>query len=326
MTAPPLPTGIASPEELLEVHAQLEGLLQLMRARAAKSTAPPGPSGAASQAQGRQGRYKKVDTARKSFILTAALPSLRIGKLPSQADWEMLFGPHDDDLNGAARTAAHAWAERHHRDPRSTASLPEAESGRQRSLLEWVERNPEAFMKPVQAPAGAPPEARINFGCYSKHTVMDLIRDGTKGQLVPGAVPGAMYLRWICSAAFNWEFPRHLPLLVSLIKHKRVPVANADGGVEPLDLSDAIAKYQLYARADFAADAGVARPSPPRHAHCHHPLPLSARIRHTQASPRRPTLRRRRTTTRSCASASRRSPRSTASRPRSAPSSRTSPT
>ena len=68
MAAPPLPTGLASPEELLEVHAQLEGLLQLMRARAAKSSAPPGPSGAASQAQGRQGRYKKVDTARKSSV------------------------------------------------------------------------------------------------------------------------------------------------------------------------------------------------------------------------------------------------------------------
>ena len=260
MAAPPLPSsGLPTAVELLEVHAHLEGLLQAMRARASKNNAASDPSDAEAAPRGRQGRYKKVDTARKSFIQGVALPGLKLGKLPSEADWNMLFGPHDDDLEGAARTAAYKWASLHHRDPRSTAPLPEADSERQKTLLEWVERNPDAFMKPSQAPVGAPLEARLDFGKFMGRTVFDLIRDGTTGRLVPGAGSGALYLRWICSSDFNWSFPRHLPLLVSLIRYKDRPVANHDGGIEPLDLSHAIEAYKAYAEPVISAAAGADR-------------------------------------------------------------------
>ena len=42
------------------------------------------------------GRYKKHDTARKIFIETVGMPSLRMGKRIAAADWRRLFLPRVD--------------------------------------------------------------------------------------------------------------------------------------------------------------------------------------------------------------------------------------
>ena len=150
-----LPTA----DELHDALAQLEGLKQTMAERQAsgKSTS---------------GRYKKVDTARKSYINTVAIPSLRVGKLVPDADWEMLLGPADDDLHGLAQKQAHKWADEHYRRPGSVRQLTALERTRQTTLLEWAERNPSSFTRPAFAPKGSPKVYRIDFGEFKGHTVM----------------------------------------------------------------------------------------------------------------------------------------------------------
>jgi hypothetical protein len=39
----------------------------------------------------RRGRWRKEDTARRTYVYTIALPNLRRGKLPPVLDWEFLF-------------------------------------------------------------------------------------------------------------------------------------------------------------------------------------------------------------------------------------------
>ena len=149
-----LPTS----EQLYEQLARLEGLKQTMRARSVGGAE-------------RQGRYKKVDTARLSYVNSVAIPGLKLGKLVPESDWAMLFRPHDDQMHGPQLRAAYKWADDHHRDPRSRADMSRIDSSRQRTLLEWAEQNPAAFYKPACAPRGAPHVYRFTFGSYVKYTV-----------------------------------------------------------------------------------------------------------------------------------------------------------
>ena len=179
---PPLPTA----DEILDAAAQLEALKQAMRLRSASGK----PA---------QGRYKKVDTARLSYINTVAFPNLRLGKMVPPDDWAMLFGPKDDDLTGAAKAAAHRWAALHHKDPRAAEQLPELDNERQLTLLEWIVRNPTVLHRPARAPRGAPLAYRVDMGIFKGKncTVLDLVRDGREGQLFAGqSIPGGVYLHW----------------------------------------------------------------------------------------------------------------------------------
>ena len=151
-----LPTA----EQLYEQLARLEGLKQTMRARSAGGAE-------------RQGRYKKVDTARLAYINSVAIPGLKLGKLVPENDWKMLFGPHDDQMHGPELRAAYQWADAHKPDPRRS-ELSTVDAARQRTLLEWAERNPAAFHKPMNAPRGAPHAYRFTFGSYAKYTVQVL--------------------------------------------------------------------------------------------------------------------------------------------------------
>ena len=96
---------VASAQEILDAKARLDGLLLEMSARSANGKAA-------------SGRYKKHDTARLSYINTVALPGLRWGKLPPEADWRMLFLPGDIDITGPDKVAMDKWTDEHHRDPR----------------------------------------------------------------------------------------------------------------------------------------------------------------------------------------------------------------
>ena len=152
------PLQLPTAEQLHEQLARLEGLKQTMSTRSAGGA-------------NRQGRYMKVDTARFSYTNSVAIPGLRLGKLVPEDDWAMLFGPHDSDLHGPAKKAAHKWAEDHHRDPRCHKQPSVVDATRQRTLLEWAERNPAAFHKPMNAPRGAPHVYRFTFGAFVKYTV-----------------------------------------------------------------------------------------------------------------------------------------------------------
>ena len=71
--------------------------------------------------QKRQGRFKKDDTARKRFINTVALPSLRAGVLPSAHDEKMLFlGPMDNKaLSAQDKTELEKWVSLVYKDSRA---------------------------------------------------------------------------------------------------------------------------------------------------------------------------------------------------------------
>lgn len=95
--------------EIVEAHTKLEQLRLDMAARSAggKETS---------------GQYKKHDTARKVFIETVALPSLRMGKRIDAADWRRLFLPGDDEISGPDKADMDAWYKVHKHDPRSKSA------------------------------------------------------------------------------------------------------------------------------------------------------------------------------------------------------------
>ena len=84
-------TAPMSKQDIIRAHAELEQL-QLDMARR---------SAGGKQASG---RYKKHDSARKVFIQTVAMPSLRMGKRIDADDWRRLFLPGDDEIAGADKS------------------------------------------------------------------------------------------------------------------------------------------------------------------------------------------------------------------------------
>ena len=100
-------TRPATREEIVQCDADLRELLGVMHERSAGGSS-------------KQGRYLKPDTARRRYIKTVALPGLRYGKLPPDADYRILFlDPADWEL--PANKAEHdAWVKRHGRDPRTS--------------------------------------------------------------------------------------------------------------------------------------------------------------------------------------------------------------
>ena len=93
-------TRPATREEIVQCDADLRELLGVMHERSAGGSS-------------KQGRYLKPDTARRRYIKTVALPGLRYGKLPPDADYRILFlDPADWEL--PANKAEHdAWVKRH---------------------------------------------------------------------------------------------------------------------------------------------------------------------------------------------------------------------
>ena len=138
-----------SKDDIICAHAKLEQLRVDMAKRSAG---------------GREasGRYKKHDTARKVYIETVAMPSLRLGKRCREDDWRRLFLPGDDEIAGADKADMDRWYKKHKHDPRSTsAESYQLDEGKQITLLSWVQRNPSAYVRPQSAPSGAPRAYRL---------------------------------------------------------------------------------------------------------------------------------------------------------------------
>ena len=116
----------ATREEIVQCDADLRELLGVMHERSAGGSS-------------KQGRYLKTDTARRRYIKTVALPGLRYGKLPPDADYRILFlGPADWEL--PANKAEHdAWVKRHGRDPRSKDRVAGLDEKQQTLLLAWAQ-------------------------------------------------------------------------------------------------------------------------------------------------------------------------------------------
>ena len=91
----------ASKDEIIDMHARIENLRLQIAGRAHGGAAV-------------QGRYKRHDTARKNFIEAAALPALKLGKLPTEHDTKMLFAAADDDVVGDERREIDAWYSQHY--------------------------------------------------------------------------------------------------------------------------------------------------------------------------------------------------------------------
>ena len=90
------------------------------------------------------------------------MPGLRLGKLPADSDWCMLFLPGPDDITGPDKSLMDEWAERYKTDPRSSSNTCyQLDEGKQRTLLEWLGKNLEACQWPVLAPAGCPRELQF---------------------------------------------------------------------------------------------------------------------------------------------------------------------
>lgn len=83
----------------------------------------------------RRGRWRKEDTARRTYVYTIALPNLRRGKLPPVLDWEFLFMDPGRPADEKSLLFRHLmkWANGVHPDPRSGASRPV-----QRTMLEFL--------------------------------------------------------------------------------------------------------------------------------------------------------------------------------------------
>mmetsp|Transcript_11723 Transcript_11723/g.37432 ORF Transcript_11723/g.37432 Transcript_11723/m.37432 type:complete len:243 (-) Transcript_11723:36-764(-) len=198
-----------SKDELVEAHAKVEQLRVDMATRSAG---------------GREasGRYKKHDTARKVYIDTVAMPSLRLGKRIDDDDWRRLFLPGDDEIAGADKADMDRWYKKHKHDPRSTlAASYQLDESKQITLLSWVQRNPSAYVRPESAPSGTPMSYRLtqrDVKAYAGFTLCQLAHDGNRRKLVPTArVPAGATLVWLASARFQWRFPEQVGLFLSLL-------------------------------------------------------------------------------------------------------------
>ena len=202
---------LATPEEIVQMHAKMEALKLLMAERR---------HGGA----GKSGRYLKHDTARLSFIDGRALRDLAGGKLPSAADQRALFDlPGDLEIAGTPeQKEMDEWRNRHHAHPGSKAHKDAGLSiERQTTLLAWVHSNAAGFAR-ASAPRGAPSVYRLGFGPYAGYTLMDLVRDGNRnkltwtGPLVQGKqIPGGPHLHWM-ARAMDFSFPKHTRLYLGL--------------------------------------------------------------------------------------------------------------
>jgi hypothetical protein len=189
--------------EIIELHAQLEQLRLDMAARSAGGK----------QASG---RYKKHDTARKVFIETVAIPSLRLGKRVEAADWRRLFLPGDDEIGGADKLDMDRWSQLHKVDPRrASAESYQLDDAKQLTLLQWVARNADKYIPPQPAPSGTPREHRLTARenkTYAGFTLRQLAVDGKSKRLVPTArVPAGATLLYIAGARYVWRFPSAVP-------------------------------------------------------------------------------------------------------------------
>jgi hypothetical protein len=234
-----------SKAELVEMHAQIEQLRLDMAARSAggKQTS---------------GRYKKHDTARKVFVETVAIPSLRLGKRVDAADWRRLFLPGDDDIHGVDKIDMDRWSILHKVDPRSaSAESYQLDSAKQLTLLQWVAKNPKQYIPPQPAPSGTPREHRLTAReskLYSGFTLRQLAVDGDRRKLVPGArVPAGSTLLFLASPRYAWRFPEHVPLFISLSALERAGCTTmGNRGVVAISAAHARAAYESYAQKDLA--------------------------------------------------------------------------
>ena len=157
--------------EIVHAHAKLEQLQVDMASRSAGGKSA-------------SGRYKKHDTARKVFIQTVAMPSLRLGKRIAAADWRCLFLPGDDEIEGADKAEMDRWYKVHKHDPRSTsAESYELDESKQATLLGWVQKNPGAYVRPQPAPSGKPRTYRLTTRIskdYAGFTLQELANDGIR--------------------------------------------------------------------------------------------------------------------------------------------------
>ena len=136
-------------DEIIDMHARLEGLRLTMAERSAGGKSS-------------SGRYKKHDTARKVYLDTVGIPGLRLGKLPPADDVRRLFLPGDDEITGPAKVEMDEFYKKYKKDPRSTSTESYGlDHAKQLTLLEWVSRNPGSFVRPSAAPRGAPPSYRL---------------------------------------------------------------------------------------------------------------------------------------------------------------------
>ena len=121
----------------------------------------------------RQGRFKKDDTARKRFINTVALPSLRAGVLPSAHDEKMLFlGPMDNTaLSAQDKTELEKWVSLVYKDSRARQPPSELDVKRQTTLLEWAKQNAQFCAVPRHSAGDGDHGYKVAFGTYKDSLV-----------------------------------------------------------------------------------------------------------------------------------------------------------
>ena len=252
---------LASVEQIIEMHAKLEGLKLVMADRR---------HGGA----GKSGRYLKHDTARLHFIDGQALRDLAGGLLPSAENHRALFDIAGDlEIQGTAQQKdMDMWYDKHYADPRSKKHADAGLSKlRQTSLLAWVGNNAAAFARPRGAPPGVPLAYKLGFGPYAGYTLMDLVRDGNKGKLTwagplppAGKVSGGPHLLWMCSS-LDFRFPEHTRLFLGLLQFERdgvIVLGNGRVAEHTVDASRARRAYAAWAKPSLdharAAVAGTA--------------------------------------------------------------------
>ena len=228
-------------EEIITKFAAVEQLKLTMAARSAGGRSA-------------SGRYKKHDTARKVYIDTVVMPSLRLGKRIEEEDWRLLFLPGDDDIQGADKVKMDAFYQKHKTDRRRSDNESYGlDSTRQQTLMTWVSRNLSGYALPQPAPSGSPPEYRLTMRdnkSYAGCTLSQLARETTSNRLRPDApVPGGQTLLWIDSTSFAWRFPEHTSLFLSLRRLAEDGCrATGNAGLQAINAQHATARYQAYAQ------------------------------------------------------------------------------
>jgi len=191
-------------------RARLEVLLQDMSVRQAGGL------------QKRQGRFKKDDTARKRFINTVALPSLRAGVLPSAHDEKMLFlGPMDNKaLSAQDKTELEKWVSLVYKDSRARQPPSELDVKRQTTLLEWAKQNAQFCAVPRHSAGDGDHGYKVAFGRYKDSLVSALVKTAQTNNGGGGAGP---YLLWVCGQTqspnpfmWRWHDMRHVRFFLGL--------------------------------------------------------------------------------------------------------------
>jgi len=155
-------------EQLCEVHRKCCLLLRVMRARSAGGN-------------GKSGRYKAHNTARKFVVELVVLPGLQRGRMPSAQDQRMLFElPGPVEIAGLEQAEMGAWSKARYADLCRNQTVRPSR-GEVECILLWAraEGTRVTSARGLESRRGAPKLYRMPLDLFQGKAVVEMVSGGS---------------------------------------------------------------------------------------------------------------------------------------------------